>query len=106
MKKLLLRSLLVLTGTLVAIVYYYFPTQSSVEETVEIPFVLERDIIIVNAMLNGQGPYNMVLDTGTDPSVVDSQIADEISWLQIPLGAQGSSGASDQIEIKLFPRLK
>ena len=101
MKKILLRSLFAVIAMLAVLIFYYFPTHSSVDETVEVPFTFERDIILLEAMLNGRGPFNMILDTGTDPSVVDSKIASDITWFQIPLGGQGSSAASDRIEVTL-----
>ncbi|MCB2409012.1 aspartyl protease family protein [Hymenobacter sp. BT178] len=37
---------------------------------VKFRFELERNLIIVNALLNGQGPYNFLLDTGVGTSLI------------------------------------
>jgi len=34
---------------------------------VEIPFEFLHNEIVVQVKVNGQGPFNMMLDTGTDP---------------------------------------
>ena len=45
---------------------------------VRLPFITQRNLIIVAARLNGRGPYNFLLDTGvgtsllTDPTLADS----------------------------------
>lgn len=42
---------------------------------IQVPFLLQRNLIVVSAHLNGQGPYNFLLDSGvgvsilTDPAV-------------------------------------
>ncbi|TGE23795.1 PDZ domain-containing protein [Hymenobacter aquaticus] len=37
---------------------------------VKFHFELERNLIVVNAMLNGQGPFNFLLDTGVGTSLI------------------------------------
>jgi predicted aspartyl protease len=45
-----------------------------------IPFRLEHDtVIVVSLMANGQGPFDFVLDTGTDTTVVDPSLARTLS---------------------------
>jgi len=46
----------------------------------EIPFRLVRDtIIMVPMMANGQGPFEFVLDTGADTTIVDTSLAARLS---------------------------
>lgn len=40
------------------------------QQAVEIPFDFYRNEIILQVKVNGKGPFNMMLDTGTDPSAV------------------------------------
>jgi len=44
---------------------------------VEVPFEFVRNEIIVQVKVDGKGPFNMMLDTGTDPSAVDLATAKE-----------------------------
>jgi len=37
---------------------------------VSLPFHLQRNLIVVSAMLNGRGPYNFLLDTGVNISLI------------------------------------
>jgi len=42
---------------------------------IEVPFEFYRNEIIVQVKVDGKGPFNMMLDTGTDPTAVDLAIA-------------------------------
>jgi len=55
---------------------------------VEVPFEFLHNQIIVQVKVNGKGPLNMLIDTDTDPSAIDSATAKELG-LQV-----GTSGAS------------
>ena len=44
----------------------------------EIPFLFERNQIIVQIKINGEGPYNFLFDTGTNPSAINKQTAEKI----------------------------
>lgn len=44
----------------------------------EIPFLFERNQIIVQIKINDKGPYNFLFDTGTDPSTINKQTAEKI----------------------------
>src|SRR5262245_18320093 len=41
------------------------------QQVIEVPFDLYRNEILLQVKVNGKGPFNMLLDTGTDPSAVD-----------------------------------
>lgn len=45
---------------------------------VDISFDLYKNLIIVGAMIDGKGPFDMMLDTGTDPSAIDLATARQI----------------------------
>ena len=45
---------------------------------VEVPFEFVHNQIVVSVKVNGKGPFQMLLDTDTDPSAIDSQAAQEI----------------------------
>lgn len=41
----------------------------------DVKFLSLRNQVVVQVKLGGQGPFNMMLDTGTDPSVIDAALA-------------------------------
>jgi hypothetical protein len=71
--------LLAITSVLAAVA-------SATNDTVEVPFEFYRDSIIVQVKVNGGGPFNMLLDTGVNPSVIDQQTAKAIG---LKISAQG-----------------
>jgi predicted aspartyl protease len=56
----------------------------------EVPFVLLHNQILLEARIDGRGPYNFVLDSGTFRSTVDVRLA---RALRLPLGAAGTKVA-------------
>jgi predicted aspartyl protease len=65
------------------------------QQVVEIPFDFYRNEIILQVKVNGKGPFNMMLDTGTDPSAVDVATAKDIGLKLHPLGKPGTGGGTD-----------
>ncbi len=61
----------------------------------------EKPLIIVEAMVNGKGPFSFVVDTGASHSVLSSQTAERLGLLEEAgccgsvsgRGAQGAGGA-------------
>ena len=46
-----------------------------------IPFLLQRNLLVVKALINGRGPYNFLLDTGVSTSLLTSPgLADSLGW--------------------------
>ena len=46
---------------------------------VRVPFLAQRNLLIISARLNGKGPYNFLLDTGVASSLLtDPQLADSL----------------------------
>src|SRR4029434_5512108 len=64
-------------------------------DVVEIPFDFYRNEIILQVKVNGKGPFNMMLDTGTDPSGVDLNTAKDIGLKLHPLGKPATGGGTD-----------
>ena len=62
---------------------------------VEIPFDFHRNAIILQVKINGNGPFNMMLDTGTDPSAVELTTARELGLKLIPLGSKLVGGGTE-----------
>ncbi len=55
--------------------------------SVEVPFEFVANQIIVQAKIGGKGPFNMLVDTDTDPSAIDSATAKELG---LDVGVKGS----------------
>ncbi len=83
---------------LILFVIYYYPGKSEAKKVEELTFAFHRDVIIIEATLNNSGPYNFVLDTGTDPSVIDINISDSLSLFQFSIGKQ-DVGEDQSLEI-------
>src|SRR5262249_23492627 len=62
---------------------------------VEVPFDFYRNEIIVQVKVNGKGPFNMMLDTGTDPSAVDLTTAKDLGLKLHALGKPASGGGTE-----------
>lgn len=58
----------------------------------EVPFALVRNQIVVEARIQGQGPFSCLIDTGANPSVLDLGLARR---LQVPVDEKG--GAAEGI---------
>src|SRR5438132_8154119 len=71
-------SLLVLCGTSA------FP--QSGKTPVEVPFEFVHNQIVVQVKIDGKGPFNMLIDTDTDPSAIDAATA---QTLGISVGSKG-----------------
>ena len=60
-------------------------------QTVEVPFDFVHNEIIVKVMIDGKGPFNAMIDTGTDPSAIDIETARQVG-IKIGTTAHKSSG--------------
>jgi predicted aspartyl protease len=62
---------------------------------VEVPFEFEHNQIILQVKIAGKGPFNVLLDTDTDPSAIDTATARELGLVVGPKGAVASGGGSE-----------
>ena len=72
-----------------------FAQARSKEQVIEFPFEFYKHEIILQVSVNGKGPFNMMLDTGTDPSGVDLATAKELGLKLHPLGKEITGGGTD-----------
>lgn len=91
-------TLLLILILLILVVIYYFPGKSEVEKVEEMAFTFHRDVVVLEATLNNSGPYNFILDTGTDPSVVDINLLDSLRIVKFSIGKQ-DVGENQSLEI-------
>ncbi|MEL6251819.1 MAG: aspartyl protease family protein [Bacteroidota bacterium] len=87
------------------LIVLHLPGTTKIDKIYSHSFEFERDVIIVKAYLKGIGPYNFILDTGTDPCVIDRELAERLSFVQFSLGKQ-EVGENQPIEISLPSPLK
>ena len=62
---------------------------------VEVPFEFEHNQIILQVKIAGKGPFNMLLDTDTDPSAIDAATARELGLV---VGAKGTTATGGGTE--------
>jgi len=77
-------------------------------QTVEVPFEFLRNQIVIQVMVDGKGPFNMLLDTGTDPSAVDLRAANEIG-LKVSSSGHKATGTGTDVNLAYatkLPRVK
>ena len=67
---------------------------SSKEHVIEVPFDFYQNEIILQVKVNEKGPFNMMLDTGTDPSAIDLATAKDLGLKLDPIGRKGSGGGT------------
>jgi len=68
--------------------------ESSSQQSIEVPIDFYRNEIIIQVKVNGKGPFNMMLDTGTDPSAIDLATAKELGIKLEPIGHPASGGGT------------
>ena len=62
---------------------------------VEVPFEFEHNQIVVQVKIDGKGPFNMLLDTGSDPSAIDPATARELG---LSVGSKGTAASGGGAE--------
>ena len=67
---------------------------SSKDQVIEVPFDFYHNEIILQVKVNDKGPFNMMLDTGTDPSAIDLATAKDLGLKLDPIGRPGSGGGT------------
>ena len=71
-----------------------FPQSGKV--SVEVPFEFIANQIVVQVKVGGKGPFNMLIDTDTDPSAIDSATARELGLEVATRGSFGSGGGTER----------
>jgi predicted aspartyl protease len=86
------------TLVVLAVIWYVGSMSKASARTgmVEVPFDLYHNSIVVQAKVDGKGPFNMLLDTGVDPSVIDLGTAREIGLKIASTGQQGSGSGTEK----------
>jgi len=61
---------------------------------IEVPFDDHKNEVLVEVMIDGRGPFRMMLDTGTNPSVIDLATADAIGIRRSGKGQSATGGGT------------
>jgi len=73
------------------------PANAQAQKTpIEVPFEFIHNQIVVDAKINGKGPFKMLLDTDTDPSAIDSAAAQELGLAVGQKGYPTTGGGTDE----------
>ena len=78
------------------------------KSAVEVPFEFVHNQIIVQVKIAGKGPFNMLVDTNTDPSAIDEKTARELG-LAIGSGGAPASGSGPEVNTTyptIFPTVE
>ena len=63
---------------------------------VEVPFEFVHNQIVVQVKIAGKGPFNMLVDTNTDPSGIDEKTARELG---LSIGSNGAAASGSGTEV-------
>jgi hypothetical protein len=75
--------------------------QGVIDSALQIPFSFEHNEIVVQATVGQKGPYAMLLDTDTNPSVVSLALARSSGLALRKIGGQVSGGGAGSPEVYL-----
>jgi hypothetical protein len=84
-----------------ALSYVGVTGRNVIDAAVQIPFSFEHNEIIVQATIGQKGPYAMLLDTDTNPSVVSLALARSSGLALRKIGGQASGGGADRPDFYL-----
>ena len=71
------------------------------KSSVEVPFEFVHNQIVVQVKIGGKGPFNMLVDTNTDPSAIDAATARELG---LSIGSSGAPATGGGTEVNMtFP---
>ena len=62
---------------------------------VEVPFEFVHNQIVVPVKIGGTGPYNMLIDTDTDPSAIDAATARDLGLVTGSKGGTATGGGTE-----------
>jgi hypothetical protein len=77
--------------------------QAKIKPNAEMPFEFYKNLIFLEVKINGKGPFNMMLDTGTTPSALDLVTAKKLGLNPTSSGqnaAGGGTGANEFYDVK------
>jgi predicted aspartyl protease len=76
-------------------------SQSSNKPIAEVPFAFDHTSVIIQVKVNGKGPFNMVLDTGSDVATIDLATAKKLGLNLKSTAGQATGGGSEKSQVFL-----
>jgi hypothetical protein len=73
----------------------------------KLPFQLHRNLIIIEAQLNGKGPYNFLVDTGVSSSIItNAGLRDSLNFAKGPALEIAGAGSGSDLHAYFTPDLQ
>src|SRR5262249_28820323 len=79
---------------------------TSLEAEVPFDFIAKTSLVVVPVMINGQGPYRFLLDTGATTTVLSRAIADKLKIPQKGRGTLATARGNVDVTIRALTALK
>ena len=96
-------------GIVIRLAAFYFIAAGicqSIQAQTELRFRLVRDtMIVVSLMANNEGPFDFVLDTGADTTVVDACLASKLSLASLSRIQQATLAGSQTLTVSRLANL-
>jgi predicted aspartyl protease len=94
-----IRKLKWLSLALLVLPYSNSVSAQTAKAPAEVPFEFVHNQIVVAANIGGKGPFNLLIDTDTDPSAIDSATAKQLG---LDIGSRGSTAVGGGTEKNLI----
>jgi predicted aspartyl protease len=69
--------------------------QAASDNAIKVPFELVKNSIIVQVHIAEKGPFNMMMDTGVNPSAIDLRVAKDVGLTLETKGERPTGGGND-----------
>jgi predicted aspartyl protease len=74
-------------------------TTQAGDSTVTAPFRFPKHQIMLSVLVDGSGPYNMLLDSGTDPSAIDINLARSLGMELTAPATTGTGAGAGSVDV-------
>jgi predicted aspartyl protease len=82
-------------AALIIIVFAGLATAQEQKPVAEVPFEFVHNQVVLQVKIAGRGPFNILLDTDTNPSAIDLATARDLGLKLSGKGQQGTGGGTD-----------
>jgi len=89
------------TATLMLLAYAAGALCQTAKAPAEVPFEFIHNQVLVQVKIGGKGPFNMLVDTDTDPSVIDTATARDLGLQVGSTSSQATGGGTEAHSVYL-----
>jgi predicted aspartyl protease len=100
-----IRTITALPGALFFLLFAFTPTTSFASSTVDVRLV-RHNIIVVPVSVNGEGPFDFMLDTGTTTSIVGEELARRLELQRVDRSLVTSAAGTTPVPRAQLRRLQ